>query len=220
MLRRIQQVLGAALLDDRAFFHHHDAAGITRHHGQVVADEENGSAFRPRQLDHQFHDIALDDRIKRRRRFIGDQQSGFQQHDRGQHDALAHAAGKLVRIGRQRTFGVADAHPSQHVENFLATLFGRQLRVKDQPLLQLPANRHRWVEGGHRLLKHHADLRAAETPKLLHRQGHDILPLVDDRPAGDGDGRRQKRDERAGCERLSRAAFADDAEDFARGNIE
>lgn len=171
-------------------------------------------------LDHQFHDIALDDRIKRRRRFIGDQQSGFQQHDRGQHDALAHAAGKLVRIGRQRTFGVADAHPSQHVENFLATLFGRQLRVKDQPLLQLPANRHRWVEGGHRLLKHHADLRAAETPKLLHRQGHDILPFVDDRPAGDGDGRRQKRDERAGCERLSRAAFADDAEDFARGNIE
>ena len=145
VLRRVQQILGAALFDNRAFFHHHDTAGITCHHRQIVADEENGGAFRPRQLHHQLHDIALDDRVKRRRRLIGDQQSGFQQHDRGQHDALAHAAGKLVRIGRQRTFWIADADPAQHVENFLAALLRRQFGMKDQPLLQLPAYRHRWV---------------------------------------------------------------------------
>ena len=65
----------SSLFDDHALFHHDDAVGVAGHHRQVVADQQNGRAFRLGQLHHQFHDVALDHRVERGRRLVGDQQA-------------------------------------------------------------------------------------------------------------------------------------------------
>ena len=48
--------------------------------------------------------------------------------------------------------------------------------MKRQALVELPADGHRRVERGHRLLEHHADAGAAQGAQLLRRQLVTSLP--------------------------------------------
>ncbi|MNE73821.1 hypothetical protein D3C80_1698530 [compost metagenome] len=99
VLRFLKNIFRRALFDNDAFFHHNKTAGVACHHRQVVADQQHGRTFGTGQFHHQFHDIALDHCIKGCCRLICNQKCRLQQHDRCQHDTLAHAARKLVRPG-------------------------------------------------------------------------------------------------------------------------
>ena len=55
----------------------------------------------PRLFHHLVHDgehLLLDRHVERRGGFVGDQDVGARDQHHGDHDALAHAAGDLVRI--------------------------------------------------------------------------------------------------------------------------
>ena len=49
------------------------------------------------QLAEQVEDLRLDGDVERRGRLVGDQELGIAGERHGDHDALAHAAGELVR---------------------------------------------------------------------------------------------------------------------------
>ncbi|KAG1310530.1 hypothetical protein G6F63_016368 [Rhizopus arrhizus] len=116
-----------------------------------------------RQTHPQFQHVALHHRGQRGGGLVGDQQRRLQQHHRGQHHALAHAARKLVRPGVHRPLGVADAHAAQHLKNAFAALRrGQVLAVQLQAFVQLAADRHGRVQRRHGLLEDHADARAAQ----------------------------------------------------------
>ncbi|MDT4868687.1 hypothetical protein FQZ97_1036680 [compost metagenome] len=162
MLWCLQDLVGQPLLDDNALFHDDETVRVAGDHRQVMADQKHRRAFGLGEVDHQLHDVALDDGVERRGRLVGDQQGRLQQHHRGEHDALAHAARELVRIGGQRPLRLADSDPVQHGEDSGAALLHRHLGVQDQPLFELPADGHRRVERCHWFLKDDADLAATK----------------------------------------------------------
>ena len=94
------------------------------------------------QLLEQVKDLALDGDIERGRRFVGDQQLRVAGERHGDHDALAHAAGKLVRIGAQRACGRRNAHEVEQLDCARCALRrGSRLRCLRIALHHLFANR-------------------------------------------------------------------------------
>src|SRR5277367_504228 len=83
------------------------------------------------------------------------------------------------------------------------------------------ADRQHWIERGHRLLKDHRDLIAADVPHLGLAQAQKIAAGEADR-AGD-DPSRRRRDQTQDRQRsntLAAAALADDGEGLARQDVE
>ncbi len=99
VLRRGNNPGRGTLFNDAAPFHYNDLVGVARDHGQVMADQQDGGLLLARELDHQFQNITLNNGIQCGGRLVCDQQCRPDQHDRGQHDALSHATGEMMRIG-------------------------------------------------------------------------------------------------------------------------
>ena len=89
-------------------------------------------------LHHQVEHVALDQRVEGRGRLVGDEKRRLQQHDGGEHDTLAHAAGKLMREGGKAARRVLDADALQHGEAPVADLGLAELPVQRQTFGHLP----------------------------------------------------------------------------------
>ncbi len=75
-----------------------------------MADQDDGRAKIAVEFPKEVEDLGLDRHVERGGRLVGDQQRRLVAHAESQHDALAHAARKLVRIGVDRPLRRADAH--------------------------------------------------------------------------------------------------------------
>ena len=98
MQRRGVEVLGRGDLDDPAQIHHGHAVADVLDHRQVVGDEQVGEAELLLQVLEQVDDLGLDRHVERRHRLVADDQLGLHRQRAGDADALALAAGELVRI--------------------------------------------------------------------------------------------------------------------------
>src|SRR5690606_29683951 len=96
-------------LDDLAQVHDGDMVADVPHHAQVVRDEDIGQAHVALQVHQQVDDLGLYRHVQRRYRLVADDQRGLQGQRAGDHDALALAAGELVRIAVGRLGPQADA---------------------------------------------------------------------------------------------------------------
>ena len=72
------------------------------------------------ELLHLGQDLRLDGHVERRGRLVGDEQGRAVQQRDGDGDALAHAAGELVRIGVQPLLGRGDADPAERFARAVA----------------------------------------------------------------------------------------------------
>ena len=99
VLRPLEHVGRAALLDDLALAHDVDAVGHRAHDAEVVRDQQHGHAELALQVLQQLEDLRLDGDVERRGRLVGDQQVGLVGERHGDHHALALAAGELMRVG-------------------------------------------------------------------------------------------------------------------------
>ena len=109
MLRAREDLGDRALLDDLALRHDADAVGDLAHDAEVVGDEQHRHAEPRLHLGEQLQDLRLHGDVERRGRLVGDEQVGLVGERHGDHDALALAAGELVRIGAEAAPRVADA---------------------------------------------------------------------------------------------------------------
>ena len=109
MLRVGEDLRRRAGLDDLALGHHADAVGDLAHDAEVVGDEQHRHAVLGLEPGEQFEDLRLHGDVERGRRLVGDQQFRLVGERHGDHHALALAAGKLVRIGVEPLFRLADA---------------------------------------------------------------------------------------------------------------
>ncbi len=98
MPRGGEQALRLGQLDHAPEVHHADAIGDMRDHREVVRDEEVGEAEPLLQLGHQVEDLRLHRHIERRGRLVAHQELGIARKGARDRDALALAAGELVRI--------------------------------------------------------------------------------------------------------------------------
>ena len=116
MQRIVEQARDRRFLDDAAGIHHQHAVGGFRHDAHVVGDDDDRHAEFVAQVHHQVEDLRLDGDVERGRGFVGDQQARPAGQRDGQHDALALAAGQLVRIVAHAPRGRRDADLLQHLQ--------------------------------------------------------------------------------------------------------
>ena len=95
--RRAVQVLDLGHLDDLAEVHHRDAVADVLHDREVVGDEEVGQAELALEVLEQVDDLRLDGDVERGDRLVADDELRVQRQGSGDADALALAAGELVR---------------------------------------------------------------------------------------------------------------------------
>ena len=89
--------------------------------------------------------------------------AGWHDERHGDHGALAHPAGELVRVFVDALAGRGDADPVQHLDGALHVRCGRLIAlVQLHRLRDLLADGVDRVQGGHRLLEDHRDLVAAD----------------------------------------------------------
>ena len=185
----VEQVGGGRLLDLAAGVHHHDAVGVLGDHAHVVGDQHDGGAVGLLQLAHQVEDLGLDGDVERRGRLVGDQHLRIARQRHGDHDALAHAARHLVRVGVDAAFGLGDVDAAQHFDGAVHRLLARQALVQRDRLAHLAADGEQRIERGHRLLEDHRDLVAADALHLGLAELEQVLALEADGAADDAAGR-------------------------------
>ncbi len=100
-------------LDHAPGIHHGDLVGHFGDHAEVVGDQDDRHAGLLLQVAQQVEDLRLHGDVERRGRLVGDQQVGLAGQRHGDHHALAHAAGHLVRVFVEAAGGGRDAHPVQ-----------------------------------------------------------------------------------------------------------
>ena len=168
----------------------------------------------------QLQDLRLDGHVQRRRRLVRDQQPRVAGQRHGDHHALAHPAGKAVRIVVEPRLGRRDAHLFQQADGFRLGRGPRQPPVQHDRFGNLRADGQHRVKRGHRLLKDHRDLVAADGAHLVGRQLQQIAAVKDDlaldaaiaggRQLHDGHGRHA----------FARAGFADHGQGLVGVDVE
>src|SRR5215469_7323634 len=140
---------------------------------KVMRDEQSGDVRVASQLVHQVQDFALAQSVERGRWLVGDEQAGFQEQDGSEHDALPHAAGKLMRISVKTTFGVLNPDAFKHGAGSASALPYWEAMVEPQAFEKLAANGDCRVERGQRLLEYHADGGPTDSPKFAGRKSRE-----------------------------------------------
>ena len=117
----------------------HDADAVADLVGgaEVVRGEEHGHAALPRELTQQLQDLRLDRDVERGRRLVGDDELGLGHQRHGDHQALALAAGELVRILGEHAFGIGNLHGLQELDHRLAVGLAARARIA----ARMPAGR-------------------------------------------------------------------------------
>ncbi len=201
----LQNFPGGAGFDEVAPLQDHDRIGVSLDQVEVMRHQKDRGAHGTSQVGHDFHDLPLAERVEGRRRLVCDQQPGLEQHHGRQHDSLAHAPGELVRVGRQAGLRIGDLDAPQHLDGALAGLVHADFFVKQEPLEQLCADRHRRVERHHRFLEHHAHGAAPQGAHLGIGQRGDVAPFDEDLAAGPLHAGRQQAEHGARRHRLPAA---------------
>ncbi len=75
-----------------------------------MRDENDARVNLGLELLEQVHNLRLDGHVQRRGRLVRDKQLGIARQRHGNHRALAHAAGILVRVLPGALLGVGDVH--------------------------------------------------------------------------------------------------------------
>ena len=107
--RPVDHVGDRADLDDAARVHHGDAIGGLGDHAHVVRHQHHRGAVLAAQPLQQLDDLRLDRHVERGRRLVGDDEPRLRRERERDDDALAHAAGELVRIVVDPARGRRDA---------------------------------------------------------------------------------------------------------------
>ena len=180
VLRPAQHLADGAALHGPPRVHHQQVVGHVGDDAEVVGDEDDRGAELLLQVLEQVEDLRLDGHVQGGGRLVGDQQVGVADQRHGDHGALAHAAGELVRVVVHARLGLRDADLGQHLDRPLPGLLLGGAGVLHVRLGDLPAHRVVRRERRQRVLEDHRDLVAAELLHLLLGGGDEVLPLEED----------------------------------------
>jgi molybdopterin converting factor small subunit len=218
MSRGVKDFLFGTQLDDASGIHHGYAVGDLRDHRQIVGDEKHGKAELGTEVGEQSENLGLNRDIEGGGGLVRDEQLWVVHNRHGNHDALAHASGELVRIVAGATAGIRDGDVVHRVHGPLPRSLRRYGVVRQESLRDLVANAHDGIESGHGLLKDHGDARAAELPHGAVRKRGEVAGRAvfgEQDVAGDAGLRRKQPHDGEGGDRFSGAGFADQPKDFA-----
>ena len=150
-----------------SLFHHDNPVAIGRGEAEIVGDQDRRHAALAGQFHDQLHHRLLGGDVETGGRLVGDQElraAGERQCD---DDALAHASGKLERIGVVALARPRDPNLIEQLDRLFGDLRRRSLDVLEQQILDLMPDLADRIEGGARVLEDHRDLTAAQAAHLV-----------------------------------------------------
>src|SRR5262249_56313181 len=95
----------------------------------------------------------------------------------GDHDALPHAAGELMRILARAPARLGDADKTEHLHHALLDALAAEPLMQPQGLGDLAADGEDRIEAGHRLLEDHTDIVAADLAHGALAELEQVAPL-------------------------------------------
>ena len=209
----LEELEDGGLLDDLAGVHDGNVVGGLGDDAHVVRDDDHRHLVFLAQALEQVEDLGLDRHVERGRRLVGDQQLRVAGERDGDHHALAHAAGELVRIVVEASCSVRNTDLLEELDRALARGVLLHVEVAPQRLRDLRSDLERRVQRRHRVLEDHRHLAAAHVLELAVAELRQVAPVEHDRAVDDL--RRRLGDEahdRESRDRLAAAGLADDAE--------
>ncbi len=219
VLRPVEDVVDAAGLHDLALAHHQHLVGGGGDHAHVVGDHDDGGFELLLQVAHDVEDLRLHRYVERGRGVVGDEKVGAAHRRHRDHHALAHAAGKLMRILAHAVAGFGDAHEIEDLDRPLLRLAIGDALVDAQRLDDLCADGHVRRQRGQRVLEDGGDLGAAQPVQRLLGQAENFL-AAEFHAAGGAPVGGEKSDRGKEKLALARARFAHHAEAFAFADVE
>jgi hypothetical protein len=160
--------------------------------------------------------LGLDGDIERRGRLIGDQELRTTGDRHGDHHALAHATGHLMRVVVKPALGVGNPHLPQELDRAVAGFLARDVGVTPDCLDQLISDGNDRIERCHRILEDHRDVLAPHPLHLSVGQGSEVTAHEADGTADNPCGRfRQQAHHRQRRERLATSGLTDDRHGLA-----
>ena len=187
-----QHLLGRADLDDAAEVHHGHPVGDRPGEAKVVRHDQDRDPQLVAELHQQGEDLAAHRRVEVRHGLVGDDDLRLEHEGPRDHDALALAAGELVREEQVEALGGPQPRARQRLRDEI--LLGLAVRalidlVDPQALGDDLVDRLARVQRRRRVLEHHLDLapERAEAP-AVRRQAP--CPGTGSRRAGAGSDRR------------------------------
>jgi hypothetical protein len=154
---------------------------------EVMGDQHQPHVLFAHQLLEQVEDLRLGGDVERGGRLVGDQQPRASARCHGDADALALAAGQLVRIARRAETPRADRPGRASRGRWRAPPGGWPARGCTRFGHLVADGLHR-VERGHRLLEDHADVAAAHPHSAARRPSEVGARATRDRTAPRGSG--------------------------------
>ena len=164
MARPRQHLADRAGLDHLARIHHDDPVAHIGDDADVVRHQHDREAEALLQVAQRVEHLALHDHVERRHRLVGDQQLRIERQRQRDADALAHAAGELVRVVVLAA-GIEADHAKQLVDA-RADVGGLVAAALGQHLADLRRDAIDRIERVHRALRDEGDL-APEHVALL-----------------------------------------------------
>ena len=159
MERPLQHLVRRAPPRPPAGIHDDDAVADIGDDADVVRHQDHREPSRALQVADDVEHLALHDHVERGHRLVGDHKARIERQRERDRDALAHAAGELVRIIDEAAGIEAD-----HFEELARAppRLGRAVAAAlDQHLLDLRADRVDRIERVHRALRDEGDLAPA-----------------------------------------------------------
>ena len=148
-----------------------------RHQRQVVRNQHQRHILFLLQLQQQLDDLRLDGYVQRGSWFIRNQQFWSTGNRHGDHHALAHAAGKLMRVNVQTRCWVRYPHQVQQIDSTLATGFLIPALMHLNGFHNLETDGVAWVQAGHGVLEDHRHFRAHQLAALFFGNALQILTV-------------------------------------------
>ena len=185
-----------------------------------MGDPDQRGAVVAGEFLHLGEDLRLDGDVERGGGFVGDDEVGSVEQGDGDGDALAHAAGELVRVGGEALLGRGDADHAQRVAR-AGTGFGvGDIGVGVDGFHHLGVDAQDRIERHHRVLENHRDAVAAKLALFGFIERGDVAALKQDLPGGDAAGGVDQADEGKAGDGFARAGLADEAKDLAAIDME
>src|SRR5262249_723464 len=127
--------------------------------------------------------------------------------------ALAHAAGKLMRIAAKQREWIRELRRGKHGERSLRSFTGAANAQPGKMLIKLLSNGEHRIERGERSLWNEGNRATEQRAPPLRPHAQQILAIEFDRSAGDGEARRHQLSNGAPDHGLPGTGFADNAQD-------
>ena len=220
MLRIVDHLLHRADLDDPAGVHHGDAVGGLGDHAHVVGDQHHRGAVVAAEALQELDDLRLDRDVERGGGLVGDDEARVGAEGEGDHHALAHPAGELVRVVVDAPLGRRDADLPQQLDGTGARLGRVHRQVLFDRLGDLAPDGVERIQRRERVLEDRPDAPAADLAHLLAGEIVDAGAFQQDLAPGDSPGALEQADDRGAGDRLARARFAHHPQHLARRDVE